>query len=595
MVTHTRPDPFTIEIIMNGLIAAGDEMFYALQRTSMSPIIYEVLDYATGLTDKKGRLITQGNGVAGFLCELPFSVRYILDKFGPARIRSGDIFMLNDPYAGGGTHLSDVALVMPIFFEGELLAFSVNKAHWTEVGGKDPGSWTTDATEIFQEGLQFPGIKIFEGGTENQALIDLIRANVRMPDATLGDLFAGVAALRVGERRVVALLNKLGRDIVLCAIEEILDHGERMARLELRNLPEGIYEAIDAIDDDGIGNGPFEVRVKVTIKSDAFICDFTGTSGQVPGPVNCGATALHSAVHEAWKAITDPLLPANEGVFRPVQVICPPRTIFTAEKPAPVSTYWETSQYATDLIWKAMAPIVPSRLTAGHFLSVCGVVVYGVHPDDGSTYLLVEPQAGGWGAGRSKDGENGLVCSGDGETYIIPVEVCEARYGLLVERYALDIVDGGAGEHRGGRGLVREYRVTSEWASVTATFGRHKFPPWGLCGGQGGSRNYVEFMHADGSRKIAGKCARYLLKKGEAARLHTGTGGGYGDPSKRDRDRVLQDLCDGYVTPEQARRDYGEALSLHGPCPTVEEQVEGEVVVGVAREAEREADHREEQ
>jgi N-methylhydantoinase B len=562
--THTATpkttiDPFTVEIIKDGLIAAGDEMFYALQRTAKSTIIYEVLDYATGLLDARGQLLTQGNGVAGFLGTLTFAVRYVLEKFGEEDLHPGDIIILNDPYVGGGTHLSDVSLIMPIFYEGRLVAFSANKAHWTEVGGKDPGSWTTDATEVYQEGLQFPAVKIFEAGTPNQAVVDIIAANVRTPDMSIGDMLAGVAALRVGERRTLELFRKYGKDTVLHAMAELLDYGERMARLELQKLPKGTYDAVDYIDDDGIGNGPFEVRVKVTITDDAFICDFTGSSGQVPGPVNCGTTGLHSAVRAAWKAVTDPLIPANEGVFRPLQVICPPRTIFTAEKPAPVSTYWETMLYATDLVWKALAPIVPNRFTAGHFLSVCGTVVYGLHPDDGSLYLLVEPQAGGWGAGMDKDGENGLVCVGDGETYVIPVEACETRYGVLVDQYALDIVDGGAGEYRGGRGLVRDYRITSEWAGVTATFGRHKFLPWGMNGGQDGSRNYVEFIHDDGRREILGKCARYMLKRGEVARLHTATGGGYGPPSARPREKVLQDLKEGYITPEQAARDYGVA------------------------------------
>ncbi|HKC73809.1 MAG TPA: hydantoinase B/oxoprolinase family protein [Chloroflexota bacterium] len=566
MATETRAatpgttvDPFTVEIIKDGLIAAGDEMFYALQRTAKSTIIYEVLDYATGLLDARGQLLTQGNGVAGFLGTLTFAVRYVLEKFGEKDLHPGDIIILNDPYVGGGTHLSDVSLIMPIFYEGQLVAFSANKAHWTEVGGKDPGSWTTDATEVYQEGLQFPAVKIFEAGMPNQAVVDIIAANVRTPDMSIGDMLAGVAALRVGERRTQELFRKYGKDTVLHAMAELLDYGERMARLELQRLPKGTYDAVDYIDDDGIGNGPFEVRVKVTITDDAFICDFTGSSGQVPGPVNCGTTGLHSAVRAAWKAVTDPLIPANEGVFRPLQVICPPRTIFTAEKPAPVSTYWETMLYAADLVWRALAPIAPNRFTAGHFLSVCGTVVYGLHPDDGSLYLLVEPQAGGWGAGMDKDGENGLVCVGDGETYVIPVEACETRYGVLVDQYALDIVDGGAGEYRGGRGLVRDYCITSEWAGVTATFGRHKFLPWGMNGGQDGSRNYVEFIHDDGRREILGKCARYMLKRGEVARLHTATGGGYGPPSRRPREKVLQDLKEGYITPEQAARDYGVA------------------------------------
>src|SRR5437588_2465463 len=263
MATETRAatpgttiDPFTVEIIKDGLIAAGDEMFYALQRTAKSTIIYEVLDYATGLLDAGGQLITQGNGVAGFLGTLTFSARFVLDKFGAAGLRPGDVVILNDPYVGGGTHLSDVSLVMPIFHDGELVAFSANKAHWTEVGGKDPGSWTTDSTEVFQEGLQFPGVKLYEQGRPIQSLIDLIAANVRLPDMTLGDMYAQAASLRLGERRFQELCDKYGLDVVLGSIEALMDYGERMTLLELEKIPAGVYEAEDMIDDDGIGNGP---------------------------------------------------------------------------------------------------------------------------------------------------------------------------------------------------------------------------------------------------------------------------------------------------------------------------------------------------
>jgi N-methylhydantoinase B len=554
-------DPFTLEVVKGALVATGDEMFYALQRTSKSTIIYEVLDYATGLLDARGQLITQGNGVAGFLGTLTHAVQYVLDKFGAAGLRPGDVVILNDPYRGGGTHLSDVSLVMPVFHDGELVAFTANKAHWTEVGGKDPGSWTTDSTDVFQEGLQFPGVKIYDGGRLNQALVDIIEANVRTPEMSVGDLHAGVAALRVGERRLRELLRRYGLDTLRAAIDELLTEGERLARRELARLPKGVYRAEDWIDDDGVGNGPFRVAVEVTIAEDEFVCDFTGSSEQVPGPVNCGPTGLHSAVRAIWKAVTDPAIPANEGVFRPLRVVCPPRTIFTAEKPAPVSTYWETMLYAADLVWRALAPVVPERLGAGHFLSVCGTVVFGEHPDDGSLYLLVEPQAGGWGAGRGRDGENGLVCIGDGETYVIPVEVCETRYGVRVDRYALENVGAGAGRYRGGLGLVRDYRITSDWAGVTATFGRFKYLPWGLAGGRDGSRNFVELVHEDGRVEVVGKCARHMLKKGELVRLHTGTGGGYGEPRRRPRDEVEEDLRDGYVTPEQVAREYGVDLA----------------------------------
>jgi N-methylhydantoinase B len=555
-------DPFTLEIIKDSLVAIGDEMFIAMQRTSMSTIIYEVLDYATGLLDVCGDLITQGNGVGGFLGTLTFAAKSVLEKFGDD-LAPGDVIITNDPYTGGGTHLSDVSLVMPIFYEGQLVAFAANKAHWTEVGGMAVGSWTTNATDIWQEGLQFPCIKLFNQGVVDQALIDLIRANVRTPDMSIGDMSAQVASLRVAERRFIDLCDRYSVDTVLYSIEALMDYGEQMTRQQLKKIPGGVYEAVDYIDDDGVGNGPFEMRVKVTVTDDKFTCDFTGCHPQVLGPINAGRTGLESAVRVVFKALTDPNIPANDGCFRPLEIICPERTIITAQRPAAVSTYWETMIFASDLVWQALAPVLPERLTMGHFLSVCGTVVSGIHPDTGELFILVEPQAGGWGAGATRDGENALVCIGDGETYVIPVEVCETRYGVLVDQYSLNIADGGAGRYRGGRGLIRDYRITGDEALVTGTFGRFKYLPWGLKGGQQGSRNYMQMIHTDGTTKVFGKAAGYRLKRGEVARLVTGTGGGYGDPYKRPEEEVVRDVRDGYITPEMAQRDYGVAVDPH--------------------------------
>ena len=553
-----KVDPFTLEIIKEGLVAISDEMFVTMQRTSMSTIIYEVLDYAVGLTDAQGRLIVQGNGVAGFLGTLTFAVKSVLEKFPLIALAPGDILVTNDPYSGGGTHLSDVSLIMPIFYDGQIVAFAANKAHWTEVGGKDAGSWTTDATEVYQEGLQFPCIKLFERGEPLASLVDLIRANVRTPEMTIGDMHAQAASLRIADRRFRELCDKYGGEVVRAGIEHLLDYGEELTRTELRKLPAGIYEAEDWIDDDGIGNGPFEVRVKIIIRADTFVVDFTGTHAQVPGPINCTRTGLHSGVRTVFKALTDPAIPANDGCFRPLSVICPDRTIFTCERPAPVSTYWETMLYATDLVWRALAPVLPERLTAGHFLSVCGTVLAGTHPDTGELFLLVEPQAGGWGAGASKDGESGLVCVGDGETYVVPIEVCETRYGVIVDQFALDIADGGAGQFRGGRGLVRDYRIVGDEAWLTGTFGRHKFVPWAMNGGQPGSKNLIRILFHDGRPSVEmGKTARFHLRQGDVARLITGTGGGYGHPYARPPERVLADVKNGYVSAPQAEKAYG--------------------------------------
>ncbi|UCH26799.1 MAG: hydantoinase B/oxoprolinase family protein, partial [Trueperaceae bacterium] len=287
-------DPFTAEVIKDGLVAIGEEMFIAMARTSMSPIIYEVLDYATGLTDAEARLLTQGNGVAGFIGVLTYSVQSVLDKFGVEGLSPGDIVMTNDPYSGGGTHLSDVCMVMPIFFEGQLIAFSANKAHWTEVGGMAPGSWTTDSTEIFQEGLQFPCIKAFIEDKPLPQIVDLIRANVRTPEMSLGDFYAQAASVRLAGKRIVELCGKYGVDAVLESMAWLLHDGEQRAKAALARLPKGTFSAEDLIDDDGISDHPIPVKVRVTITDDEFIVDYSDMPPQVAGPINSSRTGTFS-------------------------------------------------------------------------------------------------------------------------------------------------------------------------------------------------------------------------------------------------------------------------------------------------------------
>jgi N-methylhydantoinase B len=556
-LTSSQIDPFTTEIARDGLVAISDEMFAALARTAKSTIIYEVLDFATGITDAQGRLIAQGNGVTLFLGTLSFGVESILAKHGLDAIAPGDVFMTNEPYSGGGTHLSDVSLIVPVFFDDELVAFTASKAHWTEVGGYNPGSWSSEATEIYQEGLQFPCIKLFDAGRLNNAVVDIIESNVRLPDMTLGDMYAQSAAMRLGEKRVHELCAKYGLETVRAAMTNELDYGERVARLALARLPRGTYRATDWIDGHGLGDGsPLPVCVEVTIREDEMVCDFTGSSGEVLGPINCSETALQTGARVAFLAITSPGTAANDGCFRPLTVICPPRTVFSAQRPTSTSTYHEAMGYVTDLIWKALAPLVPDALSAGHFLSVCATIVAG-KKDDGELFLMVEPQAGGWGATAFADGQSGLVCVGDGETFVIPTEIAETRYGIVVDEYELHIADAGAGRHRGGRGLVRTYRPSGDEFQLTSVFGRNEFFPWGVDGGLEGSPNEVRVVHADGTETAFGKATRYVVKRGEVARLITGTGGGWGPPLDRPVSDVLEDLADGYVTAAQAERDYG--------------------------------------
>lgn len=553
-------DRFTMDVLREGFAAISDEMFVSLQRTSQSPIIYEVLDFGVGISDADGELVSQGNGIAGFLGPLGDAIKETIARH--PDLRPGDVIIANDPYAGGGTHLSDVALIRAVFAGNELIGFAAAKGHWTEVGGKDPGSWTADSQDVYAEGLQLPFVHAYRGGKPVDDIRAILAANSRLPDMVLGDLTAQAACLEVAERRLLEMCDRYGAATVRAAMRAVLERSERLCKDAIARIPHGVFTAEDCTDTDGLGNGPFRVQVRVEITDSGVTCDFTGSHGQVPGPINCTWSGLVSGVRTVFKAITDPAEPATDGWFRPLTIICPAGSIFNATRPAPVAAYFEATEMTSDLVWHALAPAFPDRLPAGTFVSVCSTSLALTHPDTGEETLLVEPQAGGWGATRDADGQHGLVSVGDGETYTIPVEVAEQRYGVRVERFGFDIVEGaGAGRRRGGRGLVREYRICSDEALLTVAWGRHLYPPWGAAGGRDGSPNYVEVLR-DGTPlgPRFGKVSRMPLHRGDVVRLVTGSGGGYGDPSEREPGLVADDLRDELITDE-------EAASVYGPEP----------------------------
>ena len=555
-------DYFTEQVIHDCLTAMGDEMFAVLRRTAHSPLIFETLDFAVGATDADGEVVAMGNGVTGFLGTLDAAVKDVLRKYARkdrpgGGIREGDIFMTNAPYRGGGSHLSDISLVMPVFDGEELIAFMVNKAHWTEVGGKDAGSISNDATEIYQEGLHFPNVRLCDQGRMNDALVEMIRANVRLPDMSVGDMWAGIAALRVGRRRFLALVSDYGGEVVRLAMARLLDYGERMVRQQLAVLPKGLFTATDWIDDDGLGNGPFEITCAVTISDDAFVADFTGSAPQVRGSINTTYPNLFSRVRAVYRAVTVPHIPTNGGMFRSLKVVCPPGTVFTAQHPAAVSTYYETALMAIELVWKALAPVLPDRLTAGNLGSVCGLMLSGRRPDSGEFWLMFTPSLGGWGAGADFDGQNGQFCAGNGQTFNLPAELTEARYGIAVERYALHDEAGGFGRFRGGKGVVTDYRILHDGTVMNCRFGRHRYPPWGVDGGHDGSTSHVTVVRSDGGEEVYGNAVRVRLNAGDLVRSVTATGAGYGDPMQRNNASVLADLRDGFVTREQAEEFHG--------------------------------------
>lgn len=550
-------DTFTQEIIKDALVAIGDEMFQAMIRTSMSPIIYETTDFAVGVTDAQGNLLAQGNGVTGFLATLDTAVQGTLKRWPLDTIGPGDIFVTNSPYEGGGTHLSDVVIIVPVFHGDRLIAWTVNKAHWTEVGGTYPGSATTASTDIFQEGLHLRFLKLYDGGRQNEALVEMIRTNVRLPDSTIGDMYAGVAACRVGANRLGMLAEKYGVDELVAAMDALLAYGERMTREELKGLPKGTFRAEDLIEEDGHGNGPFKVCVAITISDEAFVADFTGTSPQAVGPINMSYACLVTAARVIFKAVTNTELPANGGCFRPLEVICPPGTIVSAQSPAPVSIYYESMLGAMEVMWIALAPLMPEKLPVGHQRTVGATFISGLIPGTQDLFVMGEPLVGGWGAAHDCDGDSGQFCAANGETFNIPIEIAESRYGFEIDRYSLNDEEGGAGRFRGGKGVVLDYRIISEEAFLTYSATRTTTRPWGLEGGHEGSCNRAEIRRADGTVEVHTMVTGARGAKGDVFRLISATGGGYGNPAQRDPAAVLSDLRNGYITSDEAQQRYG--------------------------------------
>ncbi|MGB9726430.1 MAG: hydantoinase B/oxoprolinase family protein [Fervidicoccaceae archaeon] len=552
-------DLFTLEILKRNLVVAAEEMFYAFGRTAMSPVIYEVLDYAVGIADTRGELIAQAPGVPGFSGVLDFVAKEVLQKFG-GDLKEGDIIASNVPYTSG-THLNDVSLAMPVFHKDELVAIVLNKGHWSEVGGMHFGSWTSDSTEIYQEGILLPAIKIYSEGKPNKDVLDVILTNNRLPRLTKGDMEAQIASMKVAARRIKTLIEKYGLDLVKLAMEKIIFDGEKAARLRLKELPKGTFEAEDYIDDDGFGNSEVFVKVKVIIDDENFVADFTGSSPQVRGSINSPLPATVSGVRETYMAVTDPHAEPNGGFFRPVKVIAPQGSIFNPMPPAPTSTYWESMAYATDLVWKALAPHVPQRLSAGHFLSILATILGGIDDRTGEPYAIVEPQPGGWGGWEGSDGESGLVACGDGETYIASNEVYERRLPVRVERFELNVVDGtGHGKFRGGFGVRKDYRVLSSKAYLTLSIGRSKFPPWGVNGGMPGTPNYAIISKKDGTEMKVRRIANYEMLRGDVVSIRSGGGGGWGDPLERDPRLVAWDVKNEYITLQQAKEIYGVVI-----------------------------------
>ncbi|HXF33366.1 MAG TPA: hydantoinase B/oxoprolinase family protein [Candidatus Acidoferrales bacterium] len=548
-------DPVTSEIIRNTLIAITDEMKTNLMRTAYNPIIYEALDYTVGLFDAQGNTISIGLGLPMFIRGLSDAIKAKLAFYGPEGIDPEDILLTNDAYIMG-SHLNHMIFTLPVFHEGELVAFASSMAHWQDVGGTLGGQ----TRDIYSEGLQMPIVKIFKRGVQDRELTDVIKMNVRIPELAMGDFRAQVAAIRTGQRRANALFERYGKAAVEGSVRNIYDQSERLSRLAVKAIPDGVYEAESYMDDDGVGSENVPIKVRVVVAGDEMTIDLSEVSRQVAGYFNSGATAGRSAAQVAFKCVTTPkVFPINDGTFRPLKVILPPGRVVSAVKPAAMRQWMTIPMTVVDTIFKALSPAIPDRVVAGHHADLCSTNVFGTDPRNGRFFIAsVGLPGGGWGAKHNTDGMSATVCINDGDTHNSPTEATEVKLPILIERYALRPDSGGAGRHRGGLGVAKHMRALAP-LNVVTRMERTQCAPWGLQDGKAGLPNRLHIRKADGSvvQPPNGKLQATTLAPGEMLAMEVGGGGGFGDPKERPRRAVRDDVRRGYVTREAALRDYG--------------------------------------
>ena len=561
---NSQVDAFTTEVIRNAMVAITDEMKSNLMRTAYNMIIYEAEDFTVGLFDAEGNTISIGLGLPMFIRGLSDAIKAKISYWGKENIFPGDILLTNDPQVMG-SHLNHMIFTLPVFHEGELVAFSSSMGHWQDVGGV-LGAVTRD---IFSEGLQMPFVKIYKRGKQDDELTAIIRSNCRLPELAMGDFRAQIAAIRTGERRLVRLLQRYGANAFKQSVQRIFDQSEKIARAAVEKIPDGVYEAESFMDDDGVNVGKtVPIKVRLEVRGDEMIVDLSGVSPQVAGPYNSGTTAGRSASEVAFKFITTPLLlPINHGSFRPLKVILPPGRIVSATKPAPVRTWMTVPMTVADTIFKALAPACPGRVMAGQHADLAVPRTFGLDPKTGRAFHFPQTlSGGGWGALFDRDGQNATFCINDGDTHNTPVEAGEGKGPIFIAYRRLREDSGGPGKFRGGLGVEQEVRVVAP-ASVQSAMERTRCAPWGLHGGKDAMANRFSIVRKDGTvqRLPTGKTTGHVaLDSGDGFLVEVGGGGGFWPPMERDPQRVLADVRSGYVSMEAARRDYSVVIRAEG-------------------------------
>ena len=548
-------DPITFSVIWDRLVAMCNEMGSVLQRTGKSEAVSLGQDFSTGLFDRDGRMVAQGNFSPGHLGSMPYAVQHVRDRFSYDDLEPGDAVLLNDSYMGSG-HLPDIFLVSPIFVGDRIEGFAVTIAHHIDVGGMSPGSQAVDATEIYQEGLRLFPTKAIEGGELTQWFRDLVEANVRIPDKVIGDLKAQQNANHRGETLFAGAIEEYGRDTIYTAIDEIIEQSERRVRADLEEMPDGEYEFADVMDDVGVDTDSVHLEVTIEIAGDELIFDYEGTDPQTESAINSYINYTRAYSAFVLKAITEKYLPQNEGIMRPMTVRAPDGSFLNPEPPAAANARPIINQRIVELNLGALSKAVPDEVVAAssHF----GNPNFGgTDPETGERFILYDFMIGGVGASARKDGEEG-ICSSFNVTNI-PVELHETRYPVVIDELGLISDSGGAGEQRGGLGLRKDFTLLAEDVNFTNLLERTESQPWGLEGGDAGDAGATLLNPGDDTEELHPK-GEYRLSHGDTVSFRLSGAGGYGDPHDRDPEKVREDVEKDFVTREEARDAYGVAV-----------------------------------
>ncbi len=553
-------DPITSEILRSALASAADEMAMALYRTSRSTIVRDALDFSTSLADSSGEMIAQSVTIPLHMGAVPYAMETLFNKFG-GQMEDGDIFILNDPF-DGGMHIPDIFIVKPVFWEGTRIAFAIATAHHLDLGGRLPGSSASDNTEIFQDGFRITWMKLFRRGAPEHSILELLAANIRVPELTLGDLEAQLSAVHIGQRAVLDLVRRYDVQTFLVCAHSLLDYTEQLVRAEIATWPKGTFSFTDYLDSDGCGGPRTKIHVQLTVVGDTLAADFTGTDPQVRGALNCTLGFAASGVGMCVRAVMREQIPNNSGMFRPIRVTAPVGTVVNVQMPGASSMRGITGFRVIDAVFGALAQMLPDRVMAagegGNTL-----VIFGSERTGGSRYVFYELLSGTWGGRPDRDGNDGL-CNPANVASNIPIEQAESEYPIRIETYGLVCDSGGAGRFRGGMAVVREWRhLGNSEASLVIRSDRRQHRPYGLHGGHPGAPSN-NILRTANLQTVLPTLISTVIQPGEVIFHQMAGGGGWGDPMTRDPNSVAEDVRDERVSVEAARVLYGVQLGKDG-------------------------------